>query len=195
VSNSILTPYFEVFGDGTMKLRQDLKFRVQKLNPKAIAPIRAHSTDAGVDFFSTVKEIIPPGGRRIISTGLRVAIPECWSLILKDKSGLAKNNGIHILAGVIDCFSEDTVISTVAGNKTIKEISIEEPCFSFNEENSIIEKDYISAIMDTGEQEVIVFETEQGCLKVTPGTKVYTRNGIKLASEITEEDELIFEQF
>ena len=102
MSNSTLTPYFEIFSDGSMKLRQDLKFRVQKLNPKAKAPIREHATDAGIDFYSAIKETIPPGGRRIIPTGLRVAIPECWSLILKDKSGLAKNNGVHVLAGVID---------------------------------------------------------------------------------------------
>ena len=196
MQTEILTSYF-TYDINTKQItpRKDLQLRFQKLSPKAKIPIRAHSTDAGIDFFSTTSETIPPGSRRVISTGLRTAVPEGWALILKDKSGLAVNNGLHVMAGVIDCFSENTLISTVEGPKTIHEIKINDICFSLNETTGEIEKDFISAIVDTGEQEIIIFETNKGELKVTPGTKIYTKEGIKLASEITESDELIFDSF
>ena len=100
--NNYLAGYFNVDSKGQITLREDLKCRVKKLNSKAKIPVRAHSTDAGIDFFSTINDVIPPGGRRSIPTGIACAVPEGWALILKDKSGLAKNNGVHIMAGVVD---------------------------------------------------------------------------------------------
>jgi len=102
MKTEFLTSYFSVSLDGKIKLREDLKFRIKKLNAKSKTPIRAHSTDAGIDFYSTTNETIPPGGRRSIPTGIACAVPEGWSLILKDKSGLALNNGLHVMAGIID---------------------------------------------------------------------------------------------
>lgn len=195
MKTEILAGYFVVSLDGSVRLRDDLKFRVKKLNAKSKIPVRAHSTDAGMDLYSTINETIPPGSRRVIPTGVACAVPEGWSLILKDKSGLASNNGLHVMAGVVDCFSEDTLITTIEGPKTINEIKINDACFSLNENTGEIEKDFISAIIDTGEQEIIVFETEKGVLKITPGTKIYTKNGIKLAKDVTEDDELIFDNF
>jgi len=103
MQTEMLTSYF-IYDINTKQItpRKDLKLRFQKLNPKAKIPIRAHTTDAGIDFFSTVSETIPSGSRRVISTGLRTAVPEGWALILKDKSGLAVNNGLHVLGGVVD---------------------------------------------------------------------------------------------
>jgi dUTP pyrophosphatase len=45
---------------------------------------------------------IPAGERLTFSTGLAVDIPEGYAIILKDRSGLAVKQGIHVLAGVID---------------------------------------------------------------------------------------------
>lgn len=102
MKTEILAGYFVVSLDGSVRLRDDLKFRVKKLNAKSKIPVRAHSTDAGMDLYSTINETIPPGSRRVIPTGVACAVPEGWSLILKDKSGLASNNGLHVMAGVVD---------------------------------------------------------------------------------------------
>lgn len=102
MKTTILTSYFVVDLQGNIKIRDDLKLRVQKISPKAKVPVRAHETDAGIDIYSIGPETIPPGSRRVLPTGIKVAVPEGWALILKDKSGLAVNNGVHIMAGVID---------------------------------------------------------------------------------------------
>lgn len=45
---------------------------------------------------------INPGERILIKTGIKVAIPNgCYGHI-KDRSGLAFKNGLHVMAGVID---------------------------------------------------------------------------------------------
>ena len=76
-------------------------------------------------------------------------------------------------------------------NNTINELKINDIVFSFNEKTLEIEKDTIVNIFNTGEQEIIVFETEYGTLEVTPNSEIYTKNGLKLAKEITDTDEII----
>lgn len=78
-----------------------MKILAQKIDTDAKIPVREHSTDAGADFFSCTNELIFPGERKLLSTGIRLLIPKGHVLILKDKSGLAVI-GIHIMAGVID---------------------------------------------------------------------------------------------
>ena len=45
---------------------------------------------------------INPGERILIKTGIKVAIPQGHYGHIKDRSGLAFKNGLHVLAGVID---------------------------------------------------------------------------------------------
>jgi len=61
---------------------------------------------AGMDIVAAVKgeEIIPPGGRRLIPTGITVAIPEGYEAQIRPRSGLAINHGITLInsPGTID---------------------------------------------------------------------------------------------
>lgn len=125
MKTEFLAGYFVVSLDGSIKLRNDLKFRVRKLNAKSKIPLRAHSTDAGMDFYSTINETIPPGGRRTIPTGISCAVPEGWSLILKDKSGLAVNNGLHVMAGVVDSDYRGEVVIVIV-NLSQERVDIKE---------------------------------------------------------------------
>jgi len=79
-----------------------MKLLAQKTDPDAKIPVREHPTDAGIDFFSLHPEMLIPGARKLISTGIKLSIPPGHVLFLKDKSGLATQSGIHIMAGVID---------------------------------------------------------------------------------------------
>ena len=79
-----------------------MKLYAERLDADALIPVREHPTDAGIDFFSLKNEMLNPGERKLLSTGVRLQIPEGHVLFLKDKSGLAAKNGIHIMAGVID---------------------------------------------------------------------------------------------
>ena len=67
-----------------------------------LIPAYATRGDAGLDLKSNEDKTIMPGERTIISTGIRMRIPEGYVGIIKDRSGLAIKNGLHCLAGVID---------------------------------------------------------------------------------------------
>ena len=63
--------------------------------------------------------------------------------------------------------------------------------FSFNEETLEIEKDTISNIFNTEEQDILIIETENGVLEVTPNSEIYTKKGLKLAKDLLNDDEII----
>jgi dUTP pyrophosphatase len=43
-----------------------------------------------------------PRQRKLFHTGLQIAIPEGYGVVLRDRSGLAVKSGLHVMAGVID---------------------------------------------------------------------------------------------
>ncbi|MEK9147300.1 MAG: dUTP diphosphatase [Patescibacteria group bacterium] len=80
----------------------NLKLKIKKIHPKAIIPNYAYSWDAGMDFYSVEECVINPGEHKGISTGIQMAIPSGFVGLIWDKSGLALNNGLKTMAGVID---------------------------------------------------------------------------------------------
>ncbi len=61
--------------------------------------------DAGLDLFSTVDmEILPGNDRKLVPTGIAVAIPSGYAGLILPRSGLALNHGITCLnaPGLID---------------------------------------------------------------------------------------------
>lgn len=53
-------------------------------------PMRAHSTDAGLDLFATKGGWIFPKCRKVFGTGLHASIPERYVGMLTSKSGMMK---------------------------------------------------------------------------------------------------------
>ena len=75
---------------------------IKKLEESAAVPTRATDTDAGYDLYSTNDGTIPAGGRKVVSTGIAIAIPPPYYGRVAPRSGLAVKKGIDVLAGVID---------------------------------------------------------------------------------------------
>ncbi len=71
-------------------------------------PLPSYATDgaAGMDLLAAVAApvVIPPGGRALIPTGLRIALPEGFELQVRPRSGLALRHGITLpnTPGTID---------------------------------------------------------------------------------------------
>ena len=65
-----------------------------KLDNGAYKPTRAHSTDAGLDLYSTIRTIVAPLGSVIIDTGVHIELPPGTVGLIKSKSGLMTKNGI-----------------------------------------------------------------------------------------------------
>jgi dUTP pyrophosphatase len=76
----------------------------QRLHDDAVVPQRAYVGDAGLDLVACEAAKIGPGERRIVGTGLAVAIPEGHAGFVQPRSGLAAKNGITVLntPGLID---------------------------------------------------------------------------------------------
>ena len=76
--------------------------QVKLLNPEAKLPTKTNPTDAGFDLYSTVDADILPGQRKLLPTGVSMAIPSGYYGRIADRSGNAFSLGLHVLAGVID---------------------------------------------------------------------------------------------
>lgn len=83
-------------------MNKDPHILFHKINEKALLPKRNNPTDAGIDLYSINSIVIPPLGRSIVQTGIKLEIPEGYYGRIAPRSGLAVKHGIDVLAGVID---------------------------------------------------------------------------------------------
>lgn len=74
------------------------------INHTGPAPVKAHPTDAGYDLTATVMQVLEPGQRALIPTGLHIDLPAGTVGYVCSRSGLAAIHGITVLnaPGVID---------------------------------------------------------------------------------------------
>ncbi|MCR4280396.1 MAG: dUTP diphosphatase [Candidatus Komeilibacteria bacterium] len=79
-----------------------MKLPIKKLHPAATVPQYKRAGDIALDIYSCETKTVAAGQRTIISTGIAVAIPIGYGGLIWDRSGLAANYGLTILAGVID---------------------------------------------------------------------------------------------
>lgn len=91
---------------GTEMAGLDVSFTLLPHGKGLPAPSYATALSAGLDLVAAITEetIIQPGGRALIPTGIRLAIPEGYEAQVRPRSGLALKNGI-VLAnspGTID---------------------------------------------------------------------------------------------
>lgn len=79
----------------------DTKLLVEKMNPQAKLPQKAHPGDAGYDLYANDYYSIAPYGQILVNSGVKMAIPAGYVGLVWDKSGLA-SQGITTMGGVID---------------------------------------------------------------------------------------------
>jgi dUTP pyrophosphatase len=74
------------------------------VHPDAVPPARTRSGDAGYDLRATERVSIPQDGRRLVGTGIAIALPEGVAGLVTPRSGLAIEHGIGLLnaPGLID---------------------------------------------------------------------------------------------
>ena len=87
-----------------MSTFESRELEVKLLTPTAKLPDKANTFDAGLDLYNDEQETITiaPGQRRLISTGIAVAIPKGFVGLIWPRSGHAVKKGIDTMAGVID---------------------------------------------------------------------------------------------
>lgn len=103
---------FHVIMDSTVDVLAELidckRIRIDvgvvRLNPEAIIPEYAHSTDAGADIFAVEDTEIAAGETKLVKTGLAVAIPEGYEIQVRPRSGLSLKSPLRVAnaPGTID---------------------------------------------------------------------------------------------
>lgn len=83
-----------------------VKLLIKKLQKNIILPEYKTDGSSGMDLMANVEQTVKilPGEKKIISTGIMVAIPEQYEIQIRPRSGLAAKNGITVLntPGTID---------------------------------------------------------------------------------------------
>jgi dUTP pyrophosphatase len=81
-----------------------MKIPLVRLDPGLPIPSHAHPGDAGVDLYARCDVRLEPGERRMVPTGVAVAIPDGHVGLVAPRSGLAARLGISAVnaPGVID---------------------------------------------------------------------------------------------
>jgi dUTP pyrophosphatase len=77
---------------------------LQQLDPGLELPAYAHPGDAGADLYSTESFELRPGERRLVGTGIAIALPIGYAAFVHPRSGLASQHGISIVnaPGTVD---------------------------------------------------------------------------------------------
>ncbi|WP_374945658.1 dUTP diphosphatase [Agreia sp.] len=77
---------------------------VEVLIQAADVPRYSHPGDAGADLTSTEALTLAPGERRLVGTGVRIALPDGFAAFVVPRSGLAAKHGITIVnsPGTVD---------------------------------------------------------------------------------------------
>jgi dUTP pyrophosphatase len=77
---------------------------IVRLDTDLPVPSYAHPGDAGADLHSALDVTLAPGERRLVPTGIALALPEGYVGLVHPRSGLAARHGLSIVnaPGTID---------------------------------------------------------------------------------------------
>jgi dUTP pyrophosphatase len=77
---------------------------IQRLDPEVPLPSYAHPGDAGADLVTTTDVTLPPGQRRLVGTGVAIALQDGFAAFVHPRSGLAAEHGVTVVnaPGTVD---------------------------------------------------------------------------------------------
>ena len=120
---SLLGMSIEEMDNDHIKMMKTKSLGVELIHEDAKVPTYAYPSDSGFDLRSTVEINIPPFGRALIPTGIKLSIPEEHEIQIRPKSGLAINQGLTVLntPGTVDSgyVGEIKVIVFNTNNETV----------------------------------------------------------------------------
>ena len=101
---SLLGMSVDEMNETHMVMMKTRSLGVELVHEDAKVPLYAYPSDSGFDLRSTVEINIPPFGRALIPTGIKLSIPEEYEIQIRPKSGLALNQGLTVLntPGTVD---------------------------------------------------------------------------------------------
>lgn len=85
-------------------MTEELVVPLLALDPDLPRPAYAHPGDAGADLHCAEDFSLAPGERRLVGTGIAIALPDGYAAFLHPRSGLAARHGVTIVntPGTVD---------------------------------------------------------------------------------------------
>lgn len=104
-----------------------VQVRIKRLDPSVELPSYAYEGDAGLDLRSNEDVTLAPLERRLISTGLAIALPMGYAGFVQPRSGLALRKGLSMAntPGLIDAHYRGELKVCAVNLDSTKEIHIE----------------------------------------------------------------------
>lgn len=95
---------FDEMGEEMIRESRTKTVYIERISDDAVMPMYAYPSDSGFDIHSTEQITIPPFGRALVPTGIKVSFDENMEIQVRPKSGLAINMGLTVLntPGTID---------------------------------------------------------------------------------------------
>ena len=131
-----------------------ITIKIKKLKDEAKIPQYAHKGDVGMDLFSMEDYNLKPGERKIFDLGFAVEFPEGFAAIVKDKSSLPKNGGIHTMGGVFD--------AGYRGEYNVQLINLGSEVYKIEKGNKIAQLILYPVEIATIEESDVLSETSRG---------------------------------
>ncbi|MFT3874978.1 MAG: dUTP diphosphatase [Propioniciclava sp.] len=102
----------------------DLRILVRRLDPGVPLPRYAHPGDAGADLATCEDVTIPPGERRLVRTGIALAVPDGWAAFVHPRSGLAARAGLTIVnaPGTVDAGYRGEIMVCLLNTDTTRDV-------------------------------------------------------------------------
>lgn len=100
---------------------------IKRLDPSVELPSYAYEGDAGLDLRSNEDVTLAPFERRLVGTGLAIAIPEGYAGFVQPRSGLALREGLSMAntPGLIDAHYRGELKVCAINLDPVKSIHIE----------------------------------------------------------------------
>ncbi|UPO78776.1 dUTP diphosphatase [Arthrobacter sp. Helios] len=103
-----------------------VKVQLKMLDDGLEAPTYAHPGDAGADLRSSVDVELAPGERRLVPTGVSIALPFGYVALIHPRSGLATKHGLTIVnaPGTVDAGYRGEISVTLLNTDVSEPISL-----------------------------------------------------------------------
>ncbi|HHV21492.1 MAG TPA: dUTP diphosphatase [Propionibacterium sp.] len=81
-----------------------MRVAIRRLDEGLPVPAYAHEGDAGADLHTTEDVLLAPGERRLVGTGVAIALPWGYAGFVHPRSGLAARHGLTVVnaPGTVD---------------------------------------------------------------------------------------------
>jgi dUTP pyrophosphatase len=96
------------------------------LDPGLEAPSYAHPGDAGADLRAREDVVLSPGERKLVPTGVAIALPEGFVALIHPRSGLATKHGLTIVnaPGTVDAGYRGEISVTLLNTDSSQPIAL-----------------------------------------------------------------------